>query len=163
MKFEFSRAWCIKMARLDTGESVSAGPLALDPDPKSVLAMLSSLELERPNIVFGRFINLLRRNKKLSREALAEKVDIDISELFEIETDNNYSPEPRSVYQLAKFFDLPKNLLMQISGLTTQRNAYVMDAAVRFAARSDTSTELSPEEKAALEAFIAVLNDQKIR
>ncbi|MDB5800602.1 MAG: hypothetical protein JWL63_1541 [Rhodocyclales bacterium] len=157
MKFEFSKEWCIRMAQLDTGESVGAGLLGVDPDAASVLETLPNASSENPNIVFGRFVNLMRRSRKLSREKLAEEVDIDISELIEIEESVGYSPEPRTVYQFASFFNLPKSRLMQLSGLTIQKDAYLMNAAVRFAASADTSIELSKDEKAALESFISAL------
>jgi hypothetical protein len=50
---------------------------------------------------------------------------------------------------------------MQVAGLTALKNAHLSDEAVRFAARAEPTAELTPEENAALEAFVAVLSKQK--
>jgi hypothetical protein len=49
---------------------------------------------------------------------------------------------------------------MQLAGLTVQNNNRLNDEAARFAARSDPVVALTDEERAALEAFVAVLSEQ---
>ena len=50
---------------------------------------------------------------------------------------------------------------MQVAGLTAPKDARLFDEAVRFAARSEPTAALTPAEGAALEAFVAVLSEQK--
>jgi transcriptional regulator with XRE-family HTH domain len=109
-------------------------------------------------VAFGRFVKLLRRNHGLSIEELAEKAEIDEIELINIEEDVRHSPEPRSVYQLARCFRLPQKQLMQLAGLAQARDPRLAREAVRFAARSESTAKLSETERAALEAFIALLS-----
>lgn len=101
---------------------------------------------------------MLRRNHGLSIEELAEKAEIDEIELINIEEDVRHSPEPRSVYQLARCFRLPQKQLMQLAGLAQARDPRLAREAVRFAARSESTAKLSETERAALEAFIALLS-----
>ena len=82
---------------------------------------------------------------------------------MEIEGDARHRPEPRTVYQLANFFDVPSDGLLQIAGLTAPRDNRVVEEAVRFAARAEPITDLTREERAALEAFVAVLGEPKER
>ena len=103
----------------------------------------------------------MRRQRRLSLEKLAEDTDVEIAELVEIEDDARHKPTLRTVYQLATYFRVPQGKLQQIAGLTTPRDARLLDEAVRFAARSETVADLTPEESAALEAFVAVLSEQK--
>ena len=50
---------------------------------------------------------------------------------------------------------------MQVAGLTAPKDAGLFDEAVRFTARPEPTAELTPEESAALEAFVAVLSEQR--
>jgi len=115
---------------------------------------------EQSKVIFGRLVQLMRRDKGLTIEDLAENADVDLADLVEIEDDIAHVPEPRTVYQLAQFFKLAEARMMQIAGLTAIRDNDLMDAGVRFAARSNPVAELEPEERKALEDFVAVLDRQ---
>ena len=82
-------------------------------------------------------------------------------DLVEIESDPHPKPEPRTVYQLADYFNVPRSSLLQVAGLTELKDTRLFDEAVRFAARSEPMTTLTPEEGAALESFVAALSEQK--
>lgn len=161
MKFEFTKDWCIRMAHLEDDAAIGAGQFGFDPILDLRVEAEPHISEEQPSIVFGRFVNLIRRKRKLSLERLAEDIDIDISELVEIEEDTRHKPEPRTVYLLANHFNIPRNRLMQIAGLTVPKDAHLMEEGFRFAARSDPLVELSKEESAALDAFISVISEQK--
>lgn len=161
MKFEFTKDWCIRMAHLEDDAAIGAGQFGFDPILDLRDEEAPRIGAEQANVAFGRFVNLMRRKRNLSLERLAEDIDIDISELVEIEDDTRHKPEPRTIYQLANYFNVPRNKLMQIAGLAVPKDAHLMDEAFRFAARSDPLVELSKEENAALDAFISVLSQQK--
>jgi transcriptional regulator with XRE-family HTH domain len=148
------------MAHLEADTEIGAGLVAFDPvfDGEPVPAAES---LEEPSIVFGRFVRLMRRNRGLTLEKLAEDADVEIAELVEIEDDARHKPQPRTVYQLANYFQVPRSNLLQVAGLTAPKDARLLEEAVRFAARSEPVAALSPEERAALEAFVAVLSEKK--
>ena len=161
MALDISKEWCMRMAEIEADAEIGAGPLAFDPvfdgDTTSVVATGE----EGPSVAFGQFIRLMRRRHGISVEKLADDADVDVTDLLQIERDPHHKPELRTAYQLANYFKLPRSGFMQVAGLTTPKDARLFDEAVRFAARSDPTAELTPEEGAALEAFVAVLNEQK--
>jgi transcriptional regulator with XRE-family HTH domain len=161
MKINIPMEWSLRMARLEAGAEIGAGLLARDPVPDDEVGPAGRTPKEEPNIAFGRFVSLMRRRRGLTLEKLAEDADVEILDLVEIEADTRHRPEPRTVYQLANFFDVPRDGLLQIAGLTVPRNRRVVEEAVRFAARSEPVSELTDEERGALEAFVAVLSEQK--
>lgn len=161
MKFEFTKDWCIRMAHLEGDAAIGAGQFGFDPIPDRRVELEPIISEEHSGIAFGRLVNLMRRKKNLSLERLSEEIDVDISELVEIEDDIRHKPEPRTVFLISNHFNIPRNRLMQISGLAVQKDAHLMEEAFRFAARSDPLVELSTEENAALAAFISVLSEQK--
>lgn len=160
MKIEITKEWCLRMAAIEANAEIGAGLYALDPvfDGETIPAKETN---EESGIAFGRFIRLMRRDRGLTLEKLAEDADVEVAELVEIEDDTHHKPEPRTVYQLANYFRLPRNNLLQVAGLTTPRDNRLVDEAVRFAARSEPVVELTSEERAALEAFVAILSEEK--
>jgi HTH-type transcriptional regulator, competence development regulator len=158
MKLDVTREWCLAMANLEGDAEIGVGAYGIDPtfDGHPIEAVA-----EEPRIAFGRFVRLMRRDRGLSLEKLAEDADIEISELIEIEDDTRHRPELRTVYQLASFFKVPGTKLMQLAGLTASNDNRFIEEAVRFAARSESVSALTKEERAALLAFIAVLSEDE--
>lgn len=97
----------------------------------------------------------------MSLEQLAEDADVDMGDLVEIENDPNHRPELRTACQLADYFKVSQSGLMQVAGLAAPKDAKLFNEGVRFAARSESAAALTPEEGAALEAFVAVLSERK--
>ena len=161
MKLRISKEWCMRMAQLEGNAEIGAGRLAIDPVFDGDTAPVVDRDDEEPNIAFGRLINLMRRRWRVSLERLAKDADVTVTELVEIESDTRYKPALRTTYQLANYFKIPRAGFMQVAGLTALKNAHLSDEAVRFAARAEPTAELTPEENAALEAFVAVLSKQK--
>jgi len=163
MKIEFTNEWCLQMARLEleAGADIEIG-VTPNIAPQPVGALESSTgSLPDANIAFGRFVRLMRRHRRQTLEGLAEVAEIEITELVEIEEDNHHKPEPRTVYQLAKHFEMPMPKMMQLAGLSAPKDASFYEEAIRFAARSETVEELNAIERAALEAFVSVLSEKK--
>lgn len=161
MKIEISKDWCLHMAQREGDAEIGAGRLAIDPvfDGERIPADVA--EEEGPNVAFGRFVNLMRRQQGMSLEQLAVDADVDMADLVEAESDPYHRPELRTAYQLANYFKVPQAGLMQVAGLAAPKDARLFDEGVRFAARSEPTAELTPVETAALEAFVAVLSEQK--
>lgn len=158
MKIEITKEWCLRMAHLEGDAEIGAGLLAFDPILDRFTPAVDILD--EPGIAFGRFVQLMRRNRGLTIEKLAEDSDVEIAELVEIEDDARHKPQGRTVYQLANYFKVPHNNLLQVAGLTAPRDSRILEEAVRFAARSEPVSKLSPEEQAALEAFVAVISSE---
>jgi DNA-binding XRE family transcriptional regulator len=160
MKYNISKDWCARMASNEDGGEIGAGILAVDPFFETV-SSVNTATVDEPNIAFGRFISLMRRKHRLTIEALAQEADLDTLALIEIEEDTRYKPEVRTVYQLANYFDVPRPKLMQIAGLTAPKDDCLFQQAVKFAASSESVEDLTAQERAALEAFVAVLSEKK--
>jgi transcriptional regulator with XRE-family HTH domain len=159
MKFEITRDWCMRMARLESDGEIGAGALAIDPVFESAPAGVEASE--EASVAFSRFVRLARRSRGLSVEKLAENADVEISELVNIEENSQHKPELRTVYQLANYFGVQRANLLQVAGLTAPKDSHIIDEAVRFAARSEPIAALTPEERSALDAFVSVLSEQK--
>ncbi len=158
MKIKVTEEWCVSQARLEAGAEVGAGVIALDPTFESDDAKNEPIDDSR--VALQRFVELSRRQKNLSRQQLAEQADIDLSELEGIETDMHYMPETRTLYQLANVLGVSQKKLMGLSGLTQPKDVSYVEEAVRYAARSESISRLTPEEQAALDGLIAVLSEK---
>jgi transcriptional regulator with XRE-family HTH domain len=145
-----NREWLLKMADIeDTCRCVAVGGMAAD---LSLIEQVDSLS----QIVFGRLIEFARRARGLSVEQLANRADVDLDEIVAIECDEDSVPQPRTVYQLAQVLALPAGSLTEVAGLAKPRQQ-VSEAALRFAARSEPTTQLSKAEQQAFEEFVKVL------
>ena len=151
----------MRMAQYEGDAEIGAGQLAIDPVFDGDPVPADAIDEEGPHVAFGRFVNLMRRQHGMSLEQLADDTDVDIADLVEIESDPHHKPELRTVYQLANYFKVSWSGLMQVAGLAVPKDATLFDEGVRFAARSESTAELTPEEGAALEAFVAVLSERK--
>lgn len=163
MKLERNKEWWIALARREGNSSVAAGLLALDAKPEEKPAPPVAEPAEDVRIAFGRFVNLVRRHRGYTLERLAEIAEIEASELLMIEDDVHHVPEPRTVYKLALTFDVSHQRLLQIAGLAAANDDGLRDEAVRFAARSESIEQLTPEEASALEAFVKVLSERNLK
>jgi HTH-type transcriptional regulator, competence development regulator len=157
MRIEVTKDWCVRMAELEADEEIGVGLVAVDP----VFDGESLAQSEEPAVAFGRFVSLMRRNRGLSVEKLADEADVDVVELLSIEEVAQYKPEVRTVYQLANFFALPRATLLQVAGLTLPKDSRIIEESVRFAARSEPVEALTNEERSALETFVSVLSEDK--
>lgn len=107
--------------------------------------------------VFGQLIELGRRRLRLTVEQLAEDADVDIEELVLIERGECHAPSPRTVHKLAERFNLPTGTVAEIAGLVRRRNERLGHAAYLFAARSEPTAILTPDEEMAYEEFVKVI------
>lgn len=144
------RDWLLQAgAAEDASRSLSVGGLAAD------LGLLPSAKMG-VQTAFSRLVEYCRRKMGLSVEQLAEQADVDLEEIIEIETKASAVPDVRTVYELAKALKLAPSTLMEVAGLTTTR-PQIRNAALRFAARSESTACLSHDEQEALEEFVKVL------
>jgi HTH-type transcriptional regulator, competence development regulator len=164
MKLNLSKEWLTKRAERDDKADVSAGVFSMDMfksnQHKQKIALTNPPCEEDTRLAFGKLINLWRRKKGLRMEQLAEKANIDLAELIEIERNIHCTPEPRTVYQLARTLGLSNERMLQLSGNVIARDHTLGQEAVRFAARSESVEKLNKDEQRALEEFVKFLSEK---
>lgn len=160
MKFHIPATWCENMARKEIGMEIGAGLIAIDPSFEEEKSVSSSAINDDSKIPLNRFVNLMRRKKGLTLEQLADKADIDLRDLLNIEEDAHYTPDVRAIYKLSQIFDVSQKKMMALSGLTKPKNKEYIEEAVLYAARSASIEQLNADELAALEGFISVLSEK---
>lgn len=111
-------------------------------------------------LAFAKFVQLSRRNLRLTVEALAQRADVGVVDIVSIEEGCDHPPEPRSIYKLASVLKVSQARLMELSGLAEPRDPKLQNAAVKFAAQSEPMEKLSKEEAAALEEMVKVLAER---
>ncbi len=107
----------------------------------------------------GALLQLLRRRDRLTEEALAERAEVSTEEIRRIEFDPTFTPAPRTIIQLERFFKLPRKTLVLLSGAIRRKEPEVRKAVARFAAHSTSIGGLTAEEKQLLNEFVAFLGE----
>jgi transcriptional regulator with XRE-family HTH domain len=153
MKMSTDREWLLKKAENEDGCFVSVGGLVdtlerAEKNPRDTIPIKHA---------FVRFLHLARRERNLSVEEFANKVDVDLAELVKIETDALYTPALRTIHKIAEFLKVPEQRLMALAGLLKAKDAQFQNEALKFAARSESVEKLSPEEHSALEEYVKFL------
>jgi len=153
MKMNTDKDWILAKAEQEDGCFISAGGL---------VSALEQSEQQASNVVplrqaFVRFVQLARRERRLSVDQFAEKVDVDLVELLKIETEEQYQPAIRTVHKIAGFLSVSEQRLMALAGLLQVKDVQFQNAALKFAARSAPVEKLSTEEHSDLEEIVKFL------
>jgi len=150
MKMSTDRNWLLKRADQEDRHIVSVGSL-----DESEQELGAPAEVTRT--AFIRLLEFARRERQLTLEELATKTDVDVAELVMIENNPSYQPVPRTVHNLARFLKVPANRLMVLAGLVELKDAEFEEAALRFAAKSQSTDVLSDNEHRALREYVKFL------
>ncbi len=162
MKWKITKEWLEKRARLGEETDVSTGSI----DLKDLIKETSALR-QTPSerrffaTAFGTLLFFLRHQRRLSLLQLAQKIDVDETDLEKIESDPDYTPEPRTVLQLANAFAIPTRKMLELAGLIITEDPAIRDSAVRFAASGKSLEKLTVEQQDALKEFVKYLANQK--
>lgn len=106
---------------------------------------------------FRTLLQMLRRRDGLDERDLAESAKIDINEIFRIEVDDQYTPSPRTIYQLEKVFELPSGILAKLAGVIRMSNEAVEREVLEFATNAKSIGKLNAEERKLLNHFVQFL------
>ena len=123
----------------------------------TVLMTTDDDSVDEVRYVFREVIRGLRRERGLTVEGLAKKLDLDRDEVVAMERNNGYRPSPLTLHKLSKFFGMPHERLGVLAGAVTEIPGEFREQASRFAAKSDSFTKLSREEKRILDDFVRFL------
>ena len=142
MKMKMDRNWLMTKAEQEDGCMISVGGLINAPEGRNQVA--ESVILLK--VAFARFLHLARRDRKLTLERFAEAADVDLAELLRIEADEHHTPALRTVHKVAEFLKVPEKKLMALAGLLQIKDVRLQNESLKFAARSETVENLTPEE-----------------
>lgn len=159
IKMTEDQEWMRRMAELEEGCCVSAGGLP------AALGMLRPPE-EKPQqpapfdtrrVALARFVELSRRKLGLSVETFAQRAQVDLAEVLQVEDGDATAPEPRVVFAVANFLSADPNKLMELAGHIRPRDEGLGREAVRFAAWTQGAEPLSRDEERILGEFARVV------
>lgn len=156
MKLTHSKDWYEQRIAREGDADIGAGTLSEIREkavPQSEAAYIDT------RIAFGTFVELWRRDRGWDAVRLAQEAGVNPEEVLEIERNPRSEPEPSAVYRLAQVFKMPAKILMELAGLTEPRTPYLREAAVRFAARSESMAALNKNEREAFEAFVSAISE----
>jgi hypothetical protein len=128
-------------------------------DAGAVLDRIAQKEGASPKpSAFGKLITMMRTEKKLSIDQLAEKTDLDADELRHIESEGGIVASPLVVSVLADYFKLQPQKAMRLAGLTRESRDPPHSDILSVAACAKPNFEsLDPEEKALFHEFVKQL------
>lgn len=110
---------------------------------------------------FHRVVQMLRRSRGLSIDDLAEKTEIDRTELVALERNPAYRPSPLTLHRLSEFFGVPDRKLAVLAGAIREVPEDLRQHAARFAAQSNSFSKLTKEEQRVLDEFVGFLRSDR--
>jgi transcriptional regulator with XRE-family HTH domain len=115
---------------------------------------------QRLRFAFREVLRHLRRERGLSIDELAIRTGLPVDELQELEQGGDQPPRPYALYQLSQFFDVPQQRLAVLAGVVKQNDTDVAEAASQFAAKSESFTKLSTEDRQLFDEFVRHLRSK---
>ena len=166
MKLHFTRDWLRRKIATDPDVDIEAGPAIDGEDGHLRLAHatnappIESRTRVQLRIGLGVLVRKLRTRDGLSIAELAQRANVAEDELRQVEHDPHYTARPRLIHQLSEYFSVSLVTLSQMAGATHDIDRFLYNEVVKYAAHSDDVGMLSHEERAALDAFVATLNER---
>lgn len=117
-------------------------------------------EVSTLRYAFNLSVRLLRREQGLSVDALAEEAGIDRDEVVAMERNNGYRPSPLTIHRLSAFYGIPERQLLMLAGGIREVSPELCEEASRFAAKSESFSSLTEEEKEVLDNFMCFLKSE---
>lgn len=171
MKHFMTDVWLAQRLAEDDQCDIEGGDFFLTGRSPSVLEMLGSSaanveslqqtgtrEAAQTTIILrsalGRLVLTNRKRENKSRETLASELLFSLDELMRLEDDVRYKCVPRVASTLARWTKIPISEMLQLAGLSTEVQPSLVKAAVRFAASSAPSDQLTQDDLAALHLFV---------
>ncbi len=116
--------------------------------------------IETIRLAFREMVKGLRKERGLSIDQLARIIDSSTEELAELEQDSTYRPTPLMLHKLSRYFDIPQRKLALLAGAIKDVPAAFCQQASSFAAKSESFSKLTSEEKKLLDEFVKFLRTE---
>lgn len=128
----------------------------------TVLVTADDESVDTVRYVFREVVRGLRRKRGLTVKELAGKLELDENEIVAMERNSGYRPSPLTLNKLSNFYGIPQMRLVTLAGAVTSIPGYMREEASRFAAKSDSFSKLTSEEKRALDEFVEFLKREEM-
>ena len=125
-----------------------------------VLVTAEDGEVERLRDVFREVVRNLRRERGLTVDHLAAKLEMDREEVVAMERNVGYRPPPGTLYRLSEFYGIPLRRLAALAGAIGEVPDEMKEQASRFAAQSESFAKLTREERRLLDRFVNFLKKE---
>lgn len=123
----------------------------------TVLTIADDDQVDNIRIAFQELLQKLRRREGFTVDQLAKKLDLDRGEVVAMERVPGYRPSPLALHRLSGFYKIPQERLVALAGASRALPDDLRETASRFAAQSESFSNLTREEKKILDEFIRVL------
>jgi len=157
MKFQISREWLER--RLALGDDTDAGAggttlsqFKMDMQQRTVTpTVLAGVPTE-----LGKVVRYVRELRGWTRSELADLADVEASDVEAIETQQTYSPTPRTVAQLADACHFSREKFIELAKHRSAASAN--DRSIRYAAKSKGTASISDDEYELIRALVETLS-----
>jgi len=126
----------------------------------AVVAQPSSPTTQDVRFAFREVLRGLRKEQGLSLDQLSRKLDFPVEELAELERNCGYRPTPLVLHKLSKFYDIPQKTLAILAGAIKEIPQSFQKQASQFAAKSESFSKLTNDEKKILDEFVRFLRSE---
>ena len=127
-----------------------------------VLVTSEDKQIEQLRDVFRDVVRGLRRERELTVDQLAKKLEMDRDEIVVMERNPGYRPSPVVLHKLSQFYGIPTRRLAALAGAIRETPESLVEEASRFAAQSDSFAKLSREERQLLDRFVNFLKKEEL-
>jgi len=107
--------------------------------------------------MLSEFVELSRREQKLSVEAFANKANLGVEEVLQLEDPAAPSPEPRVIFEVARYLNADTKKLMELAGHTVSVDNTLEQEVIRIAACVSGSKPLDKDEQNMLRELAKLL------
>ena len=165
MKLHFSIDWLRRQIETDPDVETDAGrAIRSSSDIMGLIgeapAADAAGDVKQENTL-ALLVHQTRRGEKLTIEQFADLIRVTPDEIEAIESDPDYSPQPRTIHNLAKFVKVPPRSLLVLLPDVESDNEQLNEAKHKFAASSDDLSQLSKSERRGLNDFVKFLANFK--
>ncbi len=162
MNFENIREWLERrLAHTDDAEAAAGGgtieQLRQDAEARTVTpASLANVPSD-----LGRVVRYIREQRGWTCREIADRADIDESEVVNIETVPGFDPPPRTLVRLAEVCEFSTRRFQELANhVKILGPRWSATARLRFAAQSKNVGEVSRDEFEAVRALVETLSER---
>jgi len=117
-------------------------------------------EWQTMRFVFQEVLKGLRRKRGLKVDQLANKIGIEKKDVLAMERNVTYLPTPLVLQKLSNFHEISQRKLAILAGAIKDVNPEFSEETSRFAAKSESFSILTEEEKRTLDDFVKFLRKE---